>query len=685
MSTPQTSSALSHIHRGFFACFNTPGKEKVPQTKNISDEACKTLEELANTPNIDGYLRDGVVLVDFDDRRDALAFDKILRHLNLRVPSLATTKGKHFYFLANEYCPTAINRAMLACGLKADFKLGSKRGLDCIKFHGVMREWENIDAALIPLPHWCSPLHEAPSKSGDSLTSLQEGTRNDTLFKFNGRLSRSGFSKDDAQWIIRNIINPCVLNEPLSDEEILSVSRDDVYTTQHSHYRSVPVYSNGGDRPDLSTFFEGKNLRQDLLAAYLIELWHVIDIGATTYYYNDGVYTPLNEWNFGKMIVAIYPQLNDNRRKEVFKQLVFMCPSFPLDEPDKYLKFIAFSNGILNIETGEFVTPSPDYIILNKIPFAYKPDATSVVLDEFIQRFTCNDESVATLLYEIVGHCLYRKNSIRGCFIFVGKKRNGKSTFLDMLQFALGDDNVSLLKMQELSDRFKTAELQNKLANIGDDIPDDFIPDTNKLKSAATSNPLVVERKWGNPFSIVPYATLIFSANDLPRLKDNTGAMLDRVTLVPCSAYFSVTTPGYDPDMPAKLKTQEVAEALLARGIEGLKRLLTQKALTKGFSSMELMNQYQEFNNPVLAFLRDELNGFGGNLEQLQRQDIDSIFMSYCVFCASEGIRHGTKAVFSKKVVSVVGNCKTVRQRTHYGRARFFSKINVSSPFYIQL
>ena len=60
--------------------------------------------------------------------------------------------------------------------------------------------------------------------------------------------------------------------------------------------------------------------------------------------------------------------------------------------------------------------------------------------------------------------------------MLTGEKRNGKSTFLSLIENLLGRDNCTSLDLKELGDRFKTAELFGKLANIGDDIGDEFIP-----------------------------------------------------------------------------------------------------------------------------------------------------------------------------------------------------------------
>ena len=74
--------------------------------------------------------------------------------------------------------------------------------------------------------------------------------------------------------------------------------------------------------------------------------------------------------------------------------------------------------------------------------------------------------------------CLYRDNTIGGgkAVILVGEKSNGKSTFLHVVKNMLGDKNIASLDLKELGDRFKTAELFGKLANIGDDIGMNLLP-----------------------------------------------------------------------------------------------------------------------------------------------------------------------------------------------------------------
>ena len=97
-------------------------------------------------------------------------------------------------------------------------------------------------------------------------------------------------------------------------------------------------------------------------------------------------------------------------------------------------------------------------------------------MDNVLNRLSCNDAEIRALLEEVAGACLYRDNKLGGgkAVILVGDKSNGKSTYIEMLHAMLGDKNISTLDFKELDDRFSTAMLFGKLANLGDDISDSF-------------------------------------------------------------------------------------------------------------------------------------------------------------------------------------------------------------------
>lgn len=60
---------------------------------------------------------------------------------------------------------------------------------------------------------------------------------------------------------------------------------------------------------------------------------------------------------------------------------------------------------------------------------------------------------------------------------------NGKSTLLNMITRLLGRENASFLSLQDTAERFRLIEVYGKAANIGDDIPNSYLPDSSVFKS----------------------------------------------------------------------------------------------------------------------------------------------------------------------------------------------------------
>ena len=88
-------------------------------------------------------------------------------------------------------------------------------------------------------------------------------------------------------------------------------------------------------------------------------------------------------------------------------------------------RYIAFRNGVYNIDTDEFTDFSPEYVITNKINFNYVPDAYSEIVDQTLNKLACGDKQIRQLLEEVIGYTFYRRNELRKAFILIGDKANG--------------------------------------------------------------------------------------------------------------------------------------------------------------------------------------------------------------------------------------------------------------------
>lgn len=337
----------------------------------------------------------------------------------------------------------------------------------------------------------------------------------------------------------------------------------------------------------------------DSFSRFLISEYNIIKLNNQLHIYKDGVYVnDLTEIE-SKMIQNI-PNLTRNKRAEVLSYLDLLIRH---NSKEAGAEYIAFENGLYNIVKQKLEPFDSKYIVTNKIDFMYEENAYSEIVDKTLNELSCGENKIRLLLEELIGYTFYRKAEFKKAFILVGEKNNGKSTFLDLISFVLGVDNISALTLKELNDRFKPSLLFHRLANIGDDIDDEIILDSSTFKRIVSGDRLVVERKNEQPFEFNPYATLIFSANDLPKIKDKTGAVLSRLIIIPFNADFSKNR---NPFLRYELQTKESAEYIIKIGIVGLLRLIKNQMFTLPNEVEKAINNYVIENNPVLDFCKNK-------------------------------------------------------------------------------
>lgn len=607
------------LFKGFV---ETKDKKCIEKIKGRTD--FKTFEQVQSLPEYAGILAAETILIDIDDAETSDVLFKIVQNYNLKCRVYKTTRGKHFLF-KNSGVQTNKTGCKTAIGLTADIKIGTRNSYEVLKYGGKQREilydmTENDEAG--ELPRWLFPI-----KSNMEFLNMDAGDgRNQSLFNYILTLQSNDFSVEEARETIR-IINKFVLKVPLSEDEIETILRDDAF--------KKPI------------FFMGSTFLFDKFATFLKNNNHIIKINNQLHIYRDGIYLNGQSEIEGEMIKHI-PNLNRAKRTEVMSYLDILIRE---NTKPTSANFIAFQNGIYNIADGSFTGFSPETVITNKIPWDYNPNAYSEDADGVLNRIACNDAEIRSLLEEAIGYCFYRRNELRKSFILTGDKANGKSTFLAMIQNLLGEANIAALDLKELGDRFKTAELFGKLANIGDDIGDEFIGNAAVFKKLVTGDRVSAERKGQNPFEFNNYSKFLFSANNIPRIKDKTGAVLDRLIIIPFNARFSKDDPNFDPYIKYKLQAPEVMEYLIVLGLQGLNRVLTNDGFTKSAAVQQEMDDYEETNNPILSFFREcEQEEF-----QIENEPTNKVYKRYQEFCLANSMQPMSNIEFSKQVNRLLG------------------------------
>ena len=615
----------------------TRNKQCLEKFKGV--EKLKTRSEVQDLDEYAGILGEETILIDVDDAETSELLFRMVQDLELKCRVYATTRGKHFLF-KNCGVKKSWTKCTLAVGITTDGKVGANNSYEILKSGGVERPilYDFPEGEIQELPKWLTPV-----KSNYDFPNLGEGDgRNQTLFNYILTLQSDDFTKEEARECIR-LINRYVLKKPLSDKELDVILRDDAFKK--------------------TSFFRDKTFLFDKFATYLKNNNHIVKINNQLHIYKDGIYVSGAGEIEGAMIKLI-SNLKRAWRSEVLSYLEIM-----IEENTKATNpnIIAFSNGLYNIRDGSFKEFTPDVVITNKIPWPYNPAAHDDLLDHTLNRLACDDPEVRALLEEMVGYCMYRRNELGKAFILIGDKSNGKSTFLHVVKNLLGDQNIASLDLKELGDRFKTAELFGKLANIGDDIGSDYVANVATFRKLVTGERVSAERKGQDPFEFDSFAKLLFSANAIPRLgrSKESFSIMRRLVIVPFDAKFTSDDPDFNPNIRYDLQDQTAMEYMIQLGLGGLKRVLKNKDFTKSKDVERTIEEYRIESNPLLSFL-DEAGA-----DAVVNEPVKAVYFKYREFCITNQFEPLNRIEFSRQVTKAL-NFATKDKRINGAKEKIF-------------
>ena len=271
-----------------------------------------------------------------------------------------------------------------------------------------------------------------------------------------------------------------------------------------------------------------------------------------------------------------------------------------------------------------------------------------------------------TMLLEMAGACFHDDIRLRGCFILVGDKAKGKSTFLNFLRNVNGMRNSAAVKIHEFLESFMLSNLLNKTANFGDDIAADYIKETSVLKSIITGDNVTVNVKYHKPVTTHLTATQVFTANALPRFTDPSGALMSRIKLIPFKASFDKP----DVFILDKLDKEEVYSAFIYMALEAYRAALQRGAYTEAASAKVEMESYKDYNaDSVTSFLRDE---YDNKAEDLNMKSATEIYEAYAMYCDEERMNRIGKNVFVSRVLGALPQLTRWQGRYNGRRAVFF-------------
>ena len=285
---------------------------------------------------------------------------------------------------------------------------------------------------------------------------------------------------------------------------------------------------------------------------------------------------------------------------------------------------VSMKNGIINVDevmeamkNGLPLPPplphTPDLFTTFRLPYDYDPVATCPKFDQFLEGVQPNPENREKVLM-LAGLLLTPDTSYNTAFFLFGPAGTGKSVCLNVLIGLVGIENVCSVPLGDFSSRFSKWPLTEKLANIVSDMP--AMPESGRcadvegvFKRVTEGGEIQIEHKGVDVCVAKVTARCVFATNTMPYFADRSGAVRDRLCIIPFKQVFR-NTAQQNPHLTKELL--EELPGILLKALQGLVNLreLTASTEVKTFPQCEegrlILDEHMADCDHEVAFLREE-------------------------------------------------------------------------------
>lgn len=285
--------------------------------------------------------------------------------------------------------------------------------------------------------------------------------------------------------------------------------------------------------------------------------------------------------------------------------------------------FTIFQNGVLDLKTYLLGPFSPNYYTTAILPYDYQPYAVAPNWLAFLAGSVESDQDTVDHVQEWLGYMMSPTYQYQKIMLFVGVQRGGKSIIGKIMKELVGPLNYIGTSLDSFSDDDTLEAMQRRtVAFSGDTVKDPVRANANRiverLKKISGGDEVDFKRKYISRGSGVLPTRLTFSANQHPRLFDDSGALGGRFLIIPFNTSYKNNE---NPDLFDNLKLE--MEGIAVWALEGLRRLNARgKFLIPERSQVEIEAMKEGYSS--LTMFLDDCCHLGGEHVTGLREIYDS-------------------------------------------------------------
>jgi putative DNA primase/helicase len=217
--------------------------------------------------------------------------------------------------------------------------------------------------------------------------------------------------------------------------------------------------------------------------------------------------------------------------------------------------------GTINLLTGELLKHAPSDLITN-IAGCSPIEGYGERFPQFLDEITCGDYELQKFLQMALGSCLSGALEEHWLMFWIGSGRNGKNTLGDAVMRVMGSyarkiPSGTLMKSKHEGHPTEIANLKGCRLAVASEVDASAFWSEARINELTGDAKLAARYMGGNFFEFDRTFKLLVYGNHRPRLNSVTQAMQNRLKMVRFNANFAGKEAKPDPDLPAKLKSED--------------------------------------------------------------------------------------------------------------------------------
>ena len=281
------------------------------------------------------------------------------------------------------------------------------------------------------------------------------------------------------------------------------------------------------------------------------------------------------------------------------------------------------TNGSLDLRSGKLYPHRRSDRLMKLSPHAYDPNAQCPEFLRFLYRSMGDREGASAAQVEAahirlefvqkaVGMSLTADVSAKCVFCLFGPTDSGKTTFLNTIRYAVGDDYAGQVLIDSLMANARQSS-NNSQADLVDLLGKRFITTSEaessqrlaegrlKYLTQGAYSRVKAARKYENPIEFSATHKLWLDANERPQVWSTDDAVWERLKPVPFD--YRVPVGELDRGLPRRLQAE--APGILAWAVKGCARWLNED-LGEITDVSEARDAWRSENDPLAEFIEDE-------------------------------------------------------------------------------